>query len=239
MSATLSITVPTYESDFDGNKSLKLARAMEFIQDVATLHSESIGCGWDELNAQDMLWILCKTKLRYCRKIDKTVKSIKLVTTPQQPERLFAERQCYAEDKDGNRLFESVSLWMVIRKSDRKILPVARLDNYTKGVFGGNTVKIDDKFCKVICDESFLPAYDFTVRYSMLDTNGHVNNTRYVTFAEDALKNHTDYNQVEIVFSRELKEGAQVSVKVKEENGVAQVVGISGGEQCFSARFTK
>lgn len=238
MAKQLTITVPLYESDFDCNQSLKRNRAMELMQNVATDHAASIGCGWNELDKQDMLWILYKIKLRYLKVIDKSVKSITIVTTPQKPERLLAERQCYALDENGNRLFESVAMWMVIGKSNRKILPISRLENYINGEFGQNTVSLDNKFCKVIEDDEFRFAYDFVVRRSLLDANGHVNNTHYVTFAEDALSCPQKFSQVEVTFSHELKPNSKVAVLAKETDCTAEVIGTSDGVQCFSAKFT-
>lgn len=234
----LSQRIDLYESDFSHDKSLKFSRTLEFMQNLATEHVEQMGCGWDFLNEHDMLWVLSKTKMRFYKKITKKTGSIVLTTWPLAPNKVFCERLFEARSASGELLFSAVTIWIVINKTTRKILPTAKVERYVNASFDDCRSELDDKFDKVVYSQDFEPKYTFLAMQSHLDVNKHVNNTHYVTFAQDAYPCQS-FNYAEIVYSKELKLDDKVTVCGKQgERGEVLVVGVRDGEQCFSVKLT-
>ena len=60
-----------YESDFDVNKTVKLRRIMEFMQDLATTHADKLGFGWNSMNDNGLFWVMSKVKIVFHKKLDK------------------------------------------------------------------------------------------------------------------------------------------------------------------------
>ena len=95
-----------YESDFDVNKTVKLRRIMEFMQDLATTHADKLGFGWNSMNDNGLFWVMSKVKIVFHKKLDRSVRRFKLYTWPVKPDRLYVERRFEAVD-DRPRCFDS------------------------------------------------------------------------------------------------------------------------------------
>ena len=70
----------------------------------------------------------------------------------------------------------------------------------------------------------------FTVPYSFIDLNGHMNNARYFDLAEDHLPPAAEgrpLRSVSVEYSHEARLGETLSVSVGEENGVFTFAGMS------------
>ena len=74
--------------------------------------------------------------------------------------------------------------------------------------------------------------------YSDLDANGHVNNTRYASWALDALDfcGGGRVKSMQIDYRRELQRGQAVDVFSRRDEKTARAEGVTGdGERAFSA----
>ena len=58
LSHSSEITVALDELDF--LERLKPAAALQYFQDLATVHADEIGIGFEEMSARNMLWVLSK-----------------------------------------------------------------------------------------------------------------------------------------------------------------------------------
>lgn len=222
-----------FESDFECNGQLKPYRAMQLMQDAATTHAEQINLGWDNMDQHGILWVLSKVEIVFERPITRHTLNFNLYTWPLSPNRFYSERQFVAE-LNGEPLFYATTLWMLISRDTRKILPAETMNEFFNGQY--DTVKKDDlgNFLRVRLDDTFTHAYTKTVRRSDLDINGHVNNTNYVTYALDVLSASEQIKSLQIVYNKELVFGDQVEVYFKRERDVITVVGMRGDETCFT-----
>ena len=101
--------------------------------------------------------------------------------------------------------------------------------------YATETVALSTDFARVRLDDGYKLAATETVRYSMLDVNKHVNNTNYITFAEDACGFH-GATSVEIVYHKEIV-GGDILLYVKQEADVYYVVGEVDGTMCFTVKL--
>lgn len=224
------------DNDFDCYGNLRANRAMQFMQDVAAKHIALLGMSWDELDAKNKLWVLSKIRMLFFKQIRKDTESLDVSTWLNKPSRCFTNRCFEAFDSQGNKVFAAFSSWLIIDKTDRKI-------SYDNGGFAIDEKYYPDRktdvcedFRRIRCDDEFAPLYSFVVRRSLLDVNGHVNNTCYVTFALDACDGKK-LAEAEIVYHKEIKLNDKVEILGKSTDAT-YVTGQVDGQPCFFAKLT-
>lgn len=227
-----------YESDFDVTSNVKPHRVMELMQDAATTHADVLGIGWDYMDSNGLFWILSKVKIVFHKIIDRSVRNFKLYTWPVAANRLYMERRFEAVDEQGDTLFSSSTLWMIIERDTRKICPREVTKQYYDFDFDEATCGCDANFDRVRLDETYSIAYQRQVRRTDLDLNRHVNNTNYINYALDVLNETDKIAAVEIVYNKELKCGDVVNVYGKRDNNVVCVVGNRDEQTCFTVKLT-
>ena len=232
----LTLECKLNESDFECTRQAKPLRIMQLLQDAATEHGEEIGVGWNALDRNGMLWVLSKIKITFDVPVTKENGRFTLYTWPLAPNRFFAER-CFAAVGD-RQLFSATSMWSMISKTERKILPATIMNNMFRGEYSSIHCDTSADFARVRLDDSFRLAYDTTVFRSDLDQNGHVNNTNYVNYALNVLDTQEKIKGIEIVYHKELKLGEKLQVYYNHEIDCVSVVGMRQDEICFTALLT-
>lgn len=222
-----------FASDFECNDQLKPHRAMQLMQDAATAHAAEMGLGWYNMDKHGLLWILSKVHIEFDRPLTRGEAGFDLYTWPLAPNRFYSER-CFAAVQNGKQVFSATSLWMIIDRDSRKIVPAEKMNEFFHGEYDATATEGLGNFARVRYDETFAHAYSKTVRRSDLDFNGHVNNTNYISYALDVLNPTEQIKSVQIVYNKELVFGDVVEVYFKREGGLVIVVGLRQGETCFT-----
>lgn len=225
------------ESDFDVTSNVKLHRVMEFMQDVATAHADELGIGWYYMNSQGLFWILSKVKIVFHRPLNRATQGFKLYTWPITANRLYMERRFVAVDEQGQALFSSSTLWMIVERDSRKIVSRDVAAKYYSFDCDSAECDCDANFERLRRDDGYTLSYRRQVRRTDLDINRHVNNTNYVNYALDVLDENEQVKAVEIVYHKELKLGDDVNVYVKRDGNVVNVVG-ERDQTCFTVKLT-
>lgn len=224
------------ESDFDVTGLAKPQRIMEIMQDAATEHADALGFGWDALNAQGLFWALSKVKIAFRMPVTRRNNKFTLYTWPVSPKKMFVERRFTAVDDLGNEVFSASSMWLTVEKDARKIADAKTVESFYKADFD-DTPAIDCNLERIFKNDNFVLVYQTQIRRSQLDINRHVNNTRYVDFAADALNADERISQIEITYHKELWLGDVVEVYCKREQNALFAVGERGGETSFTVKL--
>lgn len=224
------------ESDFECNRQAKPIRIVQLLQDITTEHAEELGVGWNTMDKNGMLWVLSKIKIVFECPVTRKNSRFTLYTWPLAPNRFYAER-CFAV-VDDEQLFSATTLWSIISKNERRILPAEIMNKFYHGEYCNIHCDTAANFQRVRLDDKFRFAYTTTVFRSDLDHNGHVNNTIYVNYALNVLAPQDKIRALEIVYHKELKLGEVLEVLYKREMDCVSVVGQRDNEVCFTATLT-
>lgn len=227
-----------YESDFDVTSCVKPHRIMELMQDAATTHADQLGIGWNFMDSKGLFWILSKVKIVFHKPITRNTRGFKLYTWPVAANRMYMERRFTTVDEQGEMLFSSSTLWMIVDLDSRKFVSRDVAKQYYNFDFDNADCDCDDNFERLRRDESYSLKYERTVRRTDLDINKHVNNTNYINYALDILNDTDRLLAVEIVYHKELKLGDVVQVYSKREGNFVYVVGERDGETCVTVKLT-
>lgn len=204
--------------DFDEKGNIKASSLMYAFQEVASDHAERLGLGFDDLMAQNYIWVL--TKLRFSIKEQmKPMVEYRLETYPRPKKGVTFYRDYYIYDGEGELMAVGTSYWCIINFVTRK---VERLRMDFDGVFIGNQPFENgiEKF--KIDQENLVRIGTHKVTEDDLDNNEHVNNCRYADMVKDVLKGHEDYS---IHFSKEALLGDEIILYKGEEGEYTMVEG--------------
>ncbi len=221
-------------SDFDSGGHLRPASVLDLFQDVAGLHAERLGIGFETLLQRQEIWVLTKVRYRLVQ-APALYERVRVRTWPLVPGRLSFRREYAIESLDGRVLVQGASEWVVVHATERRVLSP------------GNVYPAGEEHCT----DSFFPprlpkvpplaatgeGLEIVPGYSHLDRNGHVNNTRYADYVVDALGSTAAVKELWLDYHKELLQGDSVTVELQRQEGCAVVWGFNGaGERMFACR---
>lgn len=239
-----AITEKQYEIHYyevDYRKKALITSLIDYFNDVATFQSEDLGIGIDYMTKNNMAWILYKWDISVNR-YPKYGEKVTVKTEPCGVRKFYAYRKFQITDSNGQVLANAKSIWLLINIKERKPL---RINEHLINTYGLNDdnnecFKIDN-IDKISEAENTI---EFKVRYSDIDTNGHVNNEKYAAWLIESVPlevvlNYTLRN-MKITYRKEVKYGEYIKVlnssktddnriifthKVVEENGEEMTLG--------------
>ncbi len=199
----------------------KMTSIMNFLCDIGNSQSEEVGDTIERLVEKDKcVWVFYK----YDIKINKYPKYRDIITIETQSigfKKFYAYRGYTIKSSEGEVLGEAVALFFFISIARRRPvrIPEEKYELYGEDKNNPRDVEMED----VMKVEKVSNEKQFQIRYSDIDSNGHVNNVKYVELTLEAvpLEIMKDYTltRTKIVFEKETKYGDVVTIltEVKEE----------------------
>ncbi|MBU3207518.1 acyl-ACP thioesterase [Clostridium algidicarnis] len=218
------ITAKQYEiyyHDIDYNRNALITSLVNFFGDVATYQSEELGIGMDYLKSNNAAWVLYKWDIDIVR-FPKYGEKVIVKTSAYSLKKFYAFREHEVCDENGNIIGTAKSVWFLIDIEKRK--PIRILKSLYKAY------NIDEKCNEELSIDKIknLTKVDneesFTIRYSDIDTNRHVNNAKYISWAIEAvpLEKVLKYTlkRIKVVYKKETTYGHSIISQVQiDDNG--------------------
>ena len=225
-------------SNVDANNVATSKFLLQAFQDVATLHADHLGFGWDALNADKKLWVVSKIAVDVVRPV-RLHDNVVVSTWPAAPNKFFADRHYQICLEDGTVLVNALSRWVIIDFDTRKMAnPMLVSQKYYDGEYLDRSTGVNFASKKVIVDENFAFSYEKVVRWTDLDLNRHVNNANYVDFALDTLDEGCLFGKYtsnfELTYHGESRLGDKIQLFSSNIDGEHKVVGQKEGTNCFT-----
>jgi len=212
-----------YWHDTDMHGRMSFAALSRYLQDVAWKNAESLDFGFKKVSELNLHWVLVRQLIKM-KRLPKWGERIKIETWPRGLEGLLAFRDYHIKSEDDEILGGVSSSWMVIDANTRRpqklevskeVLPEKTLDSVIgesagKILVGNDEYRIDDR----------------QARYSDMDINGHVNNSKYVEWMMDALHQCGklgQYLNFHINYVSEVKSNEEIKLFISEKPDTTQV----------------
>lgn len=213
---TYRFNIDAYVTDFRGKATLPLMSS--FILQVATKHAEERGFGYSAMTGQNKAWVLSRLVIEMFEYPEKDAE-LNVHTWVADVNRLFTERCVSFETLDGKQLGFARTIWAAIDMETRRptnVLELGGLSDYKVM----QELPIDGpKKIPAIKDEE--PTGKFTVRYSDIDINGHLNSMKYIEHFVDMFDMEMfktkDIRRFEINYTNEAHFGSSLRLYNKEE----------------------
>lgn len=221
---------PIYRKDFvidsmavDCFGKLKLSSLLYYAQDVAGRHSELLGADYESLATKRLFWAVTRHRVQITR-IPVRGETVTVETWPMPTTKIAYPRSMVAFDAQGNELFRSISLWVLVNLDDRTMVLPGKSGVTVNGCLTGSELAVPHS----ILSKPMVNREVRSVTYSCLDRNNHMNNTKYLDWVDDLLPSdfHKCHEPRELVicYHAEAVEKQQIQIDWElTENGCLQV----------------
>ncbi len=199
--------------EIDFKKRALFTNMINYFEDASLEQSEKLGVGLEYLKENQQAWVLYKWDITIERYPEFGEKII-VRTIPLSCRKFYAYRRFQIIDDTGKIIVTGDSIWFLIDLNKRK--PIKVTEEMQKA-YGLSEIKEEPfKIEKIKSPEEFSYKNNFKVRYSDIDTNLHVNNVKYISWAIetiplDTVLNFTLKNFV-ITYEKEVKYGNDINV---------------------------
>ncbi len=180
---------PIFEKDFeitdicvDRYGRLKPSVILFFAQEIAGMHCTELAVDYDTLKSKGLFWAVTRHKVQITR-LPRLGETIHVETWPMPTTRVAYPRSMVAYDARGNECFRSISLWVLMDLDTRHMILPGKSGISVLGTLrGGELASPNGLVAKPLGSRQ-----DRRVRFTDLDRNGHMNNTRYMDWIDDLL----------------------------------------------------
>lgn len=223
-------TIDAYLTDFRGKATLPMIGG--FMLQAATKHAEERGFGYSSMTSKKRVWVLSRMAIELFE-YPKNDTTLVIKTWVASVNRLFTERYFSFEDKNGKEIGFAKSLWASIDLESRKPTNVLDLE--------GLTDFIVEKDCPIqnmakipLLKDNFINVSQFTVKYSDIDINKHLNSMKYIEHFVDVfdvdLFKHKEIRRIEINYISEGRYGSNLDILEKTIENNTFILEMRDGE---------
>ena len=220
-------------TEVDSRLNLKLADLFRIMQDVATEDAERLDIGKCATLDKGFYWVITRYSVTI-HKYPKYLETVNVTTYPQGQNRFIYPRNFIITSQSGEVLITASSTWLILEKATHKIaLHVFDGQDVLEEHLDGeeeNAIKVE------ISDPTFIE--ERKVRYSDIDLNGHLNNTRYIEYIVDSLGDEFHQNKVikhiTINYDKEVKIGDVVKLYRKTIDDIDYIQGKADDKNIFN-----
>ena len=168
--------------DVDMFRRLRTSELFRLLQEASIRHTEQLGMGRDKTLDKGILWVLLMQRAEIVR-MPEYDEQIVLKSWPGKTMHLLFPRYYSLETAAGEPLLKASALWSLVDEKTRKVVFPEKVGVVIEGAVTGEEIAMPGAVAKGECAHE----RDFTVPYSFVDLNGHMNNTRYFDLAEDSV----------------------------------------------------
>jgi len=204
------------------DNKIKLPAIINYFQDCTTENSETIGVGHDYLVDRKRAWILNSWQVEILRR-PQVRESIEVSTWATGFKGVFGPRDFCMKTAEGEELARAHSLWVYIdTESGRPIKPT---DEEIAVYEVGEPIPMEEVSRKIKVPEGAVELDTFPVHKYHIDTNRHVNNSKYVELACEALPEDFEVKKLRVEYKKAAVLGDRMVLKrvIEEHRIVAEL----------------
>ncbi|WP_426351019.1 acyl-[acyl-carrier-protein] thioesterase [Alloiococcus sp. CFN-8] len=203
--------------EIDSKKRLLKSSLLNYFTDISTIHSIERGVGIDYLEKKRLGWVISKYDIEFFNEgyyMDK----LKVSTEAYGFKKYFAYRTFKAEGEDSSVIARGNALFMLIDMEKRRML---RIGEDMMMAYGVSPEEADRQldFERIEGLEKIAYQVDFQVRYTDIDTNGHVNNVKYLDWLIEAIPleiiNEKSLRRIKMDYIKECFYGETITSRVQ------------------------
>ena len=222
-------------SEGDRHGRLKLRTFFDYAQEVAGSHATALGCGLEALLARKQAWVLSRIRVRF-HAYPSIGDEVTLKTWPSGFDHLFARREFELTGPDGTLLVEATSFWLFLDTENLRILNAVKEIGELMPDNSGLPVHFTElgKLPSPTEGESF----EFSVRETQIDLNGHLNNAEYAGVIQDVLGAGRYPAELQVNYQKSVPPGSCLAIACVRHGKDFQIAGRVEDTVTFAAGGT-
>lgn len=228
-------------SEFDIYDRILPAAVLAAFQDIAGEHAKTLGVGYEEMLAGNMIWVLVRSRYEIFH--NPTVDTgYRLSTWPLPKEGVSFKRDFLLTDQGGEVMIKGTSVWAVTNFITRRLVRARDVDYRGESYWPEQNYR--DGLTALPADDfsDLSPVFSHQVRFTDLDHNHHMNNTKYAGLILDACCPEADQvlTDLEINYLLECQLGDVIDIYRHETQSYTAVCGRrrETGQEIFRARVS-
>ena len=208
-------------SDVDRNNKCKISRILDFFQDIATSHSDSLGYGSAKMLELNLGWLVTAWKFRI-NKLPTADERIEIRTWSRGLKGLTARRAVEILNEKKESIIQADSHWVLYNLKEKKIMkPVGEIIS----IYGINYKTVIEEIKHTNTKEikgNLISEKTLKIERRDIDTNGHLNNSRYLDYALEALPdevyNNIKIEEAELKYKKQVFENEEIIISIYQDN---------------------
>ena len=236
MEATFKKQYSLRTSDFDCNRRIHISSILDLFQDIAGEHAKLLGCSGDDMLKRELLWVLVSVRFKIL-KMPKLNETVSVITWPLEQKGIRFQREYKILNENGEEIILGTSKWVFIDLKTRKLARASYI--YPSGLEFKTDKNFEDE--KIPDFDTPHGTYSVVPQFTHLDTNGHVNNTKYADFIIDAIANDDTepiITEAQIDYKSEVLFNEQLNIAYKYDGNKTLFKGTDKeGRIKFTAKF--
>ncbi len=210
------------------------------VQEAAGEHCALLNVDRAHLSGKHLFWAVTRTRVQVTR-LPRLGEAVTVKTWPMPTTRVAYPRSVVAYDADGKELFRSITLWVLMDEQTRAMVLPGKSGVMVDGTLTGLELAVPH----AIAARPMASTCRRQVGYSLLDQNGHMNNTRYMDWLDDLLPSafHRQHRVQEftLCYLNEAREQDEIDLHFELTDGPtltvdAQRESPAGKDRIFSAQ---
>ena len=165
-------------------RRLRMSDLFRLLEEASIAHTEALGCTRDKTLDKGLLWIITR-QLVEIEEMPAYDEEITVRSWQGDMQHVFFPR-FYEIEREGKILIKGQALWMLMEEETRSMAMPEDYDIFIPGRPGSDDMALPAITIPKDADEPSESAH-LVIRFSQIDINGHMNNTRYFDVIDDLL----------------------------------------------------
>lgn len=201
--------VKWFETDASGK--LSITSICNFLQETAWNHANHLGLGYSAISKDNIAWVIISYQIELF-KYPVWLDEIIVETWPSGVEKLYANREFFVKDINGNIMLKVSTKWLIIDMKSRRPQKPDALKDIMHLVNPEKATSFESFHFPGNINLEKIGSY--IVKYSDIDLYGHVNNSKYIQWVMDSIPlsfiEKKSIRDFEIKFAHECKYGEEI-----------------------------
>lgn len=201
-------------SDYTENGKMSFEAILQMLESVADNHFESVGDSVAEANKRGIAWILTEWRVEIVHRPENGEKLLVTTWIRGKAPASIVYRDFLLTDESGSEVIRAEAKFALFDLNTKSLV---RVDEKLFMTYQPEEKIIFDNASRLRSANTYDDETEIGLRYSDMDFNGHLHNTRYITFALEGLKNaesnEYDFSEFRIAYVKPVQEGNSVQIK--------------------------
>lgn len=167
----------------DMTRKLRMSELFRLMEEASIAHTEALGCTRDKTLDRGLLWIITRQQAEI-EEMPAYDEEITVRSWQGDMMHVFFPR-FYEIERAGRIIIRGQALWMLIEEESRQMVMPEDYDISIPGKPGSSDMMLAP--VRMPEEQCVIAEKELVTRFSQMDINGHMNNTRYFDIIDDML----------------------------------------------------
>lgn len=219
-------------NDFDTYDHITMTSILNSFQDIAGVHAEELGIGFETMVKKNYYWVVTKVKATVLE-TPKPGDVITVKTWPLPKAKIEFRREYEITNKDGKVIAYGSSIWVLITCDTRR-LSRGQDVNYEGECY--NKIYYSE-LPKLKFELTNPSIYTHEVKFVDLDHNGHMNNSRYADIILNIIGlNNKHIKEIQFDYLIEAKYHDILTIKYEKNDNIYNFIAYNNDRVCLKCQ---